>query len=71
MDADGWPDLRYCVEKSEIIEHCGDSRFPMQLRMFAEHVIGSGSGRQDGTTMMQIMASIEAGGGKRVGYRRY
>jgi splicing suppressor protein 51 len=67
MDADGWPDLRCCVEKSEIIEHYGDARFPMQLEMFAEQVIGSGPGRQDGTTMMQIMASIEAGGG----YRRY
>ncbi|KAK4232691.1 tudor domain-protein 1 [Achaetomium macrosporum] len=52
-------DLRCAVEKSDIIEHYGDSLFPMQLRMFAEAVYGRGPGGQNGTTMRKMMASME------------
>ncbi|KAH8807158.1 hypothetical protein F5884DRAFT_788658 [Xylogone sp. PMI_703] len=38
MDSSQWHSLRHAVEKSDIIEHYGDPRFPMQLRMFAEAV---------------------------------
>ncbi|PNY24179.1 Fatty-acid amide hydrolase [Tolypocladium capitatum] len=33
MDASQWHDLRCAVKKSDIIDHYGDTRFPMQLRM--------------------------------------
>lgn len=47
------------VEKSDIIEHYGDPRFPMQLRMFAEAVYGRGPGGQDGTMMRKMQAAME------------
>ncbi|KAK3305123.1 uncharacterized protein B0T15DRAFT_567174 [Chaetomium strumarium] len=54
-------DLRCAVEKGDIIEHYGDPRFPMQLRMFAEAVYGRGPGGQDGTLMRQMMVAMEQG----------
>ncbi|KAL2201526.1 hypothetical protein P885DRAFT_65762 [Corynascus similis CBS 632.67] len=53
--------LRSAVGKSDIIEHYGDPRFPMQLRMFAEAIYGSGPGGQDGRAMRKMMASMEQG----------
>ncbi|KAK4103156.1 putative MYND domain protein [Parathielavia hyrcaniae] len=44
MDSLQFQDLRCAVEKSDIIEHYGDPRFPMQLRMLAEAVYGRGPG---------------------------
>jgi splicing suppressor protein 51 len=61
MDASQWHDLRCAVEKSDIIEHYGDQQFPMQLRMFAETVIGRGIGGADGTQMKELMVSVEGG----------
>ncbi|RYP74967.1 hypothetical protein DL769_003902 [Monosporascus sp. CRB-8-3] len=62
MDASQWCDLRCAVEKSDIIDHYGDSRFPMQLRMFAEAVLGRAPGGADGTTMRKMMVMMEQGG---------
>ncbi|KAI1427637.1 putative MYND domain protein [Xylaria sp. FL1777] len=62
MDSSEWPDLRCAVEKSDIIEHYGDPRFPMQLRMLAETIIGRGFGGNDGTQMRQMMTMMENGG---------
>ncbi|KAI0403554.1 hypothetical protein F4802DRAFT_598948 [Xylaria palmicola] len=57
-----WSDLRCAVEKSDVIEHYGDPRFPMQLRMLAEKILGRGFAGNDGTGMMNLMASMENGG---------
>lgn len=59
----GWQDLSCAVEKSDIIEHYGDSRFPMQLRMLAEIIIGRGFAGNDGSSMRQVMMMMEGGGG--------
>lgn len=50
------------MEKGDVIEHYGDGRFPMQLRMFAEAVYGRGPGGSDGTMMRRTMAAMESGG---------
>ncbi|KAI1753164.1 putative MYND domain protein [Xylaria castorea] len=62
MDSSQWQDLRCAVEKSDVIEHYGDPRFPMQLRMLGETVIGRGFGGNDGTQMRKMMAMMENGG---------
>ncbi|ORY12644.1 putative MYND domain protein [Clohesyomyces aquaticus] len=62
MNKDNWSDLRTCVEKHDIIEHYGDSRFPMQLRMLGESVYGTGPMGQDGTGMRKMMMMQEGGG---------
>ncbi|KAI3331448.1 putative MYND domain protein [Xylariaceae sp. AK1471] len=54
--------LHHAVEKSDIIEHYGDPRFPMQLRMLAETVIGRGFAGNDGTSARKMMATMEGGG---------
>ncbi|KXX76225.1 Tudor domain-containing protein 1 [Madurella mycetomatis] len=61
MDPSQFQNLRCAVQKSDIIEHYGDSRFPMQLRMFAEAVYCRGPGGQDGTTMRKAMVAVEQG----------
>ncbi|KAG5914350.1 hypothetical protein E4U42_000532 [Claviceps africana] len=58
---DSWLSLACAVEKSDIIEHYGDPRFPMQLRMFAESVYGSAPGGTSGGPMRQLMMSMEQG----------
>lgn len=63
MDASQFQNLYHAVEKSDIIEHYGDSLFPMQLRMFAEAIYGRGPGGQDGTMMRKMMAAGEQGSG--------
>ncbi|KAB2572098.1 hypothetical protein DBV05_g9251 [Lasiodiplodia theobromae] len=62
-----WESLSAAPEKADFIEHYGDSRMPMQLRMFAEAVYGSGPGGQDGNVMMEMMARSEGGGGGGLG----
>ncbi|CAH0057614.1 unnamed protein product [Clonostachys solani] len=59
MDPSQWQNLCCAVEKSDIIEHYGMPYFHMELRMFAEKVLGSGIGGQDGTMVLQMMASRE------------
>ncbi|OJD31510.1 mynd domain [Diplodia corticola] len=63
-----WESLRATPEKEDFIEHYGDSRMPMQLRMFAEAVYGSGPGGQSGKMMMEMMASTEEGGERSGGH---
>ncbi|KAI1173340.1 putative MYND domain protein [Nemania sp. FL0916] len=61
--ADGWPDLRCAVEKSDIIEHYGDQRFPMQLRMLAEIIIGRGFDGSNGIMTRRMLMMVEEGDG--------
>jgi len=61
MDSSQFQDLRCAVEKSDIIEHYGDPRFPMQLRMLAEAVYRCGPGGQNGTAMRKTMVAMEQG----------
>jgi splicing suppressor protein 51 len=61
MDETQFQDLRCAVEKSDIIEHYGDARFPMQLRMFAEAVYRRGPGGQSGAAMRGLMVAMEQG----------
>ncbi|RDA94293.1 hypothetical protein CP533_0550 [Ophiocordyceps camponoti-saundersi (nom. inval.)] len=62
MSQSQWHDLHSAVEKSDIIEHYGDSQFPMQLRMFAETVYGSAPGGTNGSSMRKFMMAKEGGG---------
>jgi splicing suppressor protein 51 len=57
-----WQDLRRSVEKQQVIEHYGDSKMPMQLRMLAKAVYGRSLMGQDGTFMRKQMAKMEVGG---------
>lgn len=62
MRSGTWEDLQCTVEKGDIIEHYGDARMPMQLRMFAETIYGKGPGGQSGRAMMEMMMAMENGG---------
>ena len=53
--------LASVVEKSDIMEYYGSADMPMQLRMYAEQVYGSGPGGQSGPGMMCLKMSIEVG----------
>lgn len=61
-ESGAWSDLRKKVTKSDITEHYGDGKMPMQLRMLAEMVYGSGTMGQDGSSMRQLMMQMEGGG---------
>lgn len=66
MSRNNWEYLGCAIEKSDIMEHYGDHLMPMQLRMFAEAVIGRGPGGMSGATMMQMMMSAETGENRHV-----
>ncbi|EQL02299.1 hypothetical protein G6O67_007491 [Ophiocordyceps sinensis] len=66
MTASQWHNLRARVEKSDIIKHYGEPKFPMQLRMFAEAVYGRAPGGTNGTSMRRMMAAVEQGRGGRM-----
>ncbi|KAL5119787.1 hypothetical protein ACEQ8H_002393 [Pleosporales sp. CAS-2024a] len=57
-----WNNLRKSVTKHDIVNHYGDPRAPMQLRMLAEAVYGVGSMGQNGSRMRKQMALMESGG---------
>ncbi|KAH7086411.1 hypothetical protein FB567DRAFT_444522 [Paraphoma chrysanthemicola] len=61
-ESGAWNDLRRKVTKQEVIEHYGDLKMPMQLRMFAEAVSGAGLMGQDGTSMRRQLMQMESGG---------
>lgn len=58
----GWSSLADSCEKSDIMEHYGDGKMPMQMRMFGEQVYGRGPSGQGGAGMMQMMMMSEGGG---------
>lgn len=55
--------LACAIKKSDVIKHYGDSRFPMQLRMFSETVYKRAPGGMNGTVMRKTMAAMEGGDG--------
>lgn len=58
-----WSNLAHAVEKSDIMEHYGSQDMPMQLRMFAEQVYGTGPvPGQSSATMMAMKMATESGG---------
>jgi splicing suppressor protein 51 len=57
-----WSDLRRRTSKQEVIDHYGDDKMPMQVRMLAEAVYGVGSMGQNGVGMRKMMAQMESGG---------
>ncbi|KAI4610586.1 uncharacterized protein J4E87_010762 [Alternaria ethzedia] len=57
-----WNDVRKKVTKAEMISHYGDDKAPMQLRMVAEFVYGSGSKGESGTAMRKVLRGMEGGG---------
>ncbi len=46
--------MRYRIEKHDVVEHYGDTLFPMQLRMFAEAVYGCGLGGAAGAARQMV-----------------
>lgn len=61
-ESSAWNDLRRKVTKAEMIQHYGDEKAPMQLRMLAEVVYGAGSMGQSGAGMRKMMCQMEQGG---------
>ncbi|KAI1128618.1 putative MYND domain protein [Nemania abortiva] len=62
MNKKHWQDLHRRADKSDIIGHYGDPRFPMQLRMFAEIVIGRGFAGNNGSSTRRVLMMMEGGG---------
>lgn len=56
-ESGAWQDVRKKVTKEEVIQHYGDEKAPMQVRMLAEAVYGAGSMGQSGAGMRQVLAS--------------
>lgn len=65
QSGDAWADLGTAVDKADVNNHYGDSKFAMQLRMFAEAVYGRGPGGSNGTQMRKMLAAMEEGRGPR------
>jgi len=63
-ESGAWSNLRKKVTKQEVIEHYGDDKMPMQLRMLAETVYGTGTMGQDGSDVRKLMVQMESGGSK-------
>lgn len=59
---DGWSSLNRAIEKGDVIEHYSDPMLPMQLRMLAEQIYGTGPGGQSGSAMLQLQMMAEGGG---------
>jgi splicing suppressor protein 51 len=59
---DGWSSLNCAIEKGDVIEHYSDPMLPLQLRMFAEQIYGTGPGGQSGSAMLQLQMMAEGGG---------
>ncbi|KAL5398906.1 hypothetical protein PMIN03_012734 [Paraphaeosphaeria minitans] len=57
-----WSNLEKKLTKQEVIEHYGDDKMPMQLRMLAEMVYGTGTMGQDGSEVRKLMVRMESGG---------
>ncbi|KAL6883163.1 hypothetical protein HDV57DRAFT_495578 [Trichoderma longibrachiatum] len=60
-DPSHWCSLSTPVNKNSIIQRYGEDKFPMQLRMFAEQVLGNGPGGQSGRAMLGMMVRMEGG----------
>ncbi|KAH7117483.1 putative MYND domain protein [Dactylonectria macrodidyma] len=61
MTPSQWYDLQSVMHKSDIIKNYGNSRFPTQLRIFAEAVYVQAPGGTNGTAMRQMMVAMEQG----------
>ena len=59
---ENWSSLSRAAGKSDIVGYYGNPLMPMQMRMFAEQVYGSGPGGQDGTAMLEMQMMAESGG---------
>ncbi|CAE7221112.1 hypothetical protein CFE70_010717 [Pyrenophora teres f. teres 0-1] len=57
-----WKDVRKKVTKAQMIQHYGDDKAPMQLRMLAEAVYGVGPMNQNGAGMRRLLRQMESGG---------
>ncbi|KAI9374061.1 hypothetical protein BJX61DRAFT_344395 [Aspergillus egyptiacus] len=59
----GWSSLyNNAVQKQDIIDHYENPLMPMQIRMFAEQIYGTGPGGQSGAVILPIMAMQEKQG---------
>ncbi|KAH8726913.1 hypothetical protein GQ44DRAFT_738659 [Phaeosphaeriaceae sp. PMI808] len=61
-ESGAWNNLAKKATKQEMIEHYGDDKMPMQLRMLAEMVYGTGTMGQNGSGVRKLMAGMESGG---------
>jgi splicing suppressor protein 51 len=57
----GGPVCRSARRRGVVRKHHDDSLMPMQLRMFAEQIYGTGPGGQSGLAMLQLQAQLEQG----------
>ena len=57
----GWSSLASEIQKSDIMEHYGNPKMPMQLRILGEQVYGRGPGGQGGATAVQFGMMAETG----------
>ncbi|KAF1998979.1 hypothetical protein P154DRAFT_237590 [Amniculicola lignicola CBS 123094] len=63
MKEDNWSNVKSAVEKQDVIDHYGDAKMPMQLRMFSDCVCGIAPWAADGKGMRQMMMMMENGEG--------
>lgn len=54
--------LREKVTKQDVIQHYGDDKMPMQVRMLAEAIYGAGTMGQDGSHARKMMVQMDNGG---------
>ncbi|KAL6792407.1 hypothetical protein GGI42DRAFT_335114 [Trichoderma sp. SZMC 28013] len=64
MNPSQWHNLRWAVEKTDIMEHYGDRLFPMQLRMLAEAVYGIHPCGTAGIGARRLMMAAERAQGR-------
>lgn len=57
-----WSDLRKTVMKHEVVQHYGNEKMPMQLRMLAEVVYGTSTMGRNGSDARKLMVQMESGG---------
>ncbi|KAF1363370.1 hypothetical protein EJ07DRAFT_163236 [Lizonia empirigonia] len=59
-ESGAWSDLRKTVTKQEVVQHYRDEKMPMQLRMLAEVVYGTGTMGHDGSDVRKLMMQLES-----------
>ncbi|RKF77373.1 hypothetical protein GcM1_220066 [Golovinomyces cichoracearum] len=61
-ESGAWSDIRKKTTKQGIIQHYGNEKMPLQLRLLAEAIYGIGSMGQNGSHMRKLMRQMESGG---------
>ena len=61
-EGDGWSSLHRMIVKKDVIEHYGDQRFGLQLRLFGEKVYGTAPAESPGLWQLMALKPLETMG---------